>query len=110
MMGALLGVVAAVAALAILVRRGRAMRGAAMQPGARPERPIAVLSFDEIDFTVEQQRCECGGRFQPRGEGPVAGAPRLRQVQIECRECDRERRLFFDVGASTRANGGIATD
>jgi len=96
-MEALLGLAAAVAALAILGQRLQARRLSAMLPGGRPERAIPVAAFDEIDVVVEQQRCGCGGRFEPRGEGPVATDRHLRQVRIECRDCERERRLFFDL-------------
>jgi len=97
LMEAFLGLAAAVAALAIVGRGLQARRSAAMLAGGGPERAIPVAAFDQIDEIVEQQRCGCGGRFDPRGEGPVAADRHLRQVSIECRDCERERRLFFDL-------------
>ncbi len=102
-MAALLGVTAVFVALLFLGKRARALRAAVRGSGGTPETAIAIANFGEIDDAIAGQRCECRGRFLLRGEGPVAAYDQLRQVHIECRECGRDRRLFFDL---TQTDGG----
>lgn len=69
---------------------------------ARPGRSLAsaipIENYADIDVTVRLQSCPCGGRYAIRGEGPVAGARRpLRTTHLECRRCNRERVLYFDL-------------
>ena len=43
------------------------------------------------------QTCRCGGHFIVRGEGPASHPTGLRVAQLECRKCERQQRLYFDV-------------
>lgn len=68
------------------------------QPGRSPERAIPIEDYGEIDIAVRSAACACGGRFVLRGEAPVDDPTRsLRVAVVECRRCERERRLFFDL-------------
>ena len=97
-MEGLLGAAALVAAVGIGVRIVQQRAAERARPGATAARAIAIEDFGDIDVAVRMQLCGCGGRFVIRGEGPAAGtADHLRVVHLECRKCERERRLFFDV-------------
>lgn len=102
-MGALLGILAAIAVAAILVRSVHERRLAAAKPGGSAASAIPVSQFGEIDAVVAAQRCSCRGRFTLRGEGPVGGGREIRRALIECRECGRERSLFFDLAGVEHA-------
>lgn len=95
-MGSLLGIVALIAAVVIGVRLLRRRATERAQPGRSPERAIAIRDYGEMDFAVSTQTCVCGGRFAIRGEGPGAG-PQLRVAHLECRRCEREAVVYFDV-------------
>ena len=86
----------AVASVAVGLRLIRRRARVRAQPGRDPERPIAIRDYGEMDFAVAQQVCPCGGRYALRGEGPVAAA-RLRVAHLECRRCEREAWVYFDV-------------
>lgn len=82
----------------IAVRRWRAWTVERRRPGASPANAIDAPRFDDIEEAVASQRCTCGGSFQIEGEGPlVDGDRRLRFVQLECRRCEKQRRVYFDV-------------
>lgn len=86
----------AVAAVLLRLLRQRAVERA--RPGCSPAAPIEVTDYGEIDFVVALQTCRCGGHFVLRGEGPLAGDGRpLRVAHVECRRCEREQRLYFDL-------------
>lgn len=95
-MGALLGLVALAAAIILGLRlmQQRAVQRA--QPGRSPDSAIAIEDYGDMDIAVRLQVCRCGGRFVLRGEGPARQA-NLRVAQLECRKCEREQRLYFDV-------------
>lgn len=96
-MGSLLGLVALAAAVAAGLRwAGRRARERG-QPGRDPARPIAIHDYGEMDLAIAQQRCSCGGRYAVRGEGPGNPA-QVRVAHLECRRCDREAWVYFDVG------------
>jgi hypothetical protein len=97
MMEALLGVAAALAALALLARAIQTRRARRDAPGGSVKTAVRIAHFDEIDATVADNRCDCGGRFTLRGEGPVAGTESIRRARIECRDCGAERELYFDM-------------
>ncbi len=99
-MSALLGLVALVAALLVFGRAIASKRRADQLPGARPASAIAVSDFGEIDAHVLARRCVCDGRYTSLGEGPVAGNDQLRLVRLECRDCEREALLYFDVSGT----------
>jgi len=94
-MGALLGIVALLAAIALGVRALRRRARARAQPGRRREQPIAIRDYGEIDLTVRLQHCACGGRYGVRGEGPADDGVRV--VHVECQRCERDVALYFDV-------------
>lgn len=94
-MGSLLGMAALIAAVAVGLRLIRRRARERAQPGRDPERPIAIRDYGEMDFAVAQQVCPCGGRYALRGEGPVAAC--LRVTHLQCRRCEREARVYFDV-------------
>jgi hypothetical protein len=93
---------ALVVALAVsgrrLYRRLRLHRALLALPGARPENAVVVGSFEEIDAETKRRHCPCGGRYDVRGESSrETGGRRLRVIGLECRFCERQVRLFFDV-------------
>lgn len=95
-MGALLGLAALLTAVVLGARflRQRAVEQA--QPGRSPGSAIPIEDYAEIDIAVRLQVCRCGGHFALRGEGP-AREPHLRLANLECRKCEREARLYFDI-------------
>lgn len=95
-MGSLLGVAALLAAVVVGMRLWRRRVAESAQPGRSPDRPIAIRDFGEIDVAVRLQTCPCGGRYVLRGEGPGA-ASQLRIAHLECRRCEREAAVYFDV-------------
>jgi hypothetical protein len=99
-MGFLMGiaVLLAVAAVGGRLLRRRIIERA--QPGRSPATAIEVGDYGEIDVAVRLQTCSCGGRFLVRGEGPMRGSGRaLRVAHLECQQCERERRVYFDLSA-----------
>ena len=93
---------ALVAALAVaswrLVRRLRARRMLRRLPGVTADNAMTLSSLEAIDEEVARRRCHCGGRFDVRGEGsPGDGSRRLRSLMLECRFCEEQSRLYFDV-------------
>ncbi|MGH7785224.1 MAG: hypothetical protein ACRERC_00060 [Candidatus Binatia bacterium] len=95
-MGALLGLAALIAALVLGLRfmRQRAVERA--QPGRSPTAPIPVEDYGDMDVAVRLQTCRCGGRLFIRGEGPGPNQA-LRVAHLECRKCEREQALYFDL-------------
>lgn len=98
-MASLLGVAALVAAVVVGLRwlQRRAVDRA--RAGGSPQRAIPIADYSEIDVAVRLQTCACGGHFLVRGEGPEGAAGALRVAHLECRRCERERRVYFDVSA-----------
>ena len=94
MLSSLLGLAALVAAIAVGLRIMQQRAAEKAQPGRTPDTAIAVHDYGEIEIAVRLQTCACGGRFALRGEGPVGA---LRVAMLECRKCEREQRLFFDL-------------
>ena len=94
-----LAVLVAVAAAAVRLIQNRAAERS--RPGATPGTAIRVHDYGEIDVAVRIQTCRCGGRFALRGEGPAPNdASRLLRVaHLECRRCEREVRMYFDLSA-----------
>lgn len=98
MAGFALTVAILVAVLAVGIRALAARRAERSRPGATPARAIPAPRFDDIDATVRTLRCRCGGALRPVGEGGSGGPERrLRFVLVECRRCERESRIYFDV-------------
>ena len=95
-MGSLLGVAALIAVIAVGLRLLRRRAAERAQPGRDPAQPIAIRDYGEMDFAVALQKCPCGGRYSLRGEGPGASA-QLRVAHLECRRCEREAEVYFDV-------------
>ena len=80
------------------LRRRRVERMLGSLPGARPDNPIAVASFDDIDGHLRERTCPCGGRYEAFGESSSEDrGRRLRLVRVECRFCERVSTLHFDV-------------
>ncbi len=96
-METLLGLLATIAALAMLGRALWTRRARRCAPGGSLQSAIPVSHYDEIDAAVGLRRCQCRGRFALRGEGPVRGADSIRRARLECRECGREEELYFDL-------------
>ena len=79
-------------------KRRRLRRLLLQLPGASADNATAVASFDAIAEHVHQRRCPCGGRYDAFGEGSqTTDGRRLRVVQLECRFCERQTRMYFDV-------------
>lgn len=99
-MGILLGIAVLLAVAVVgarFARRRIVERGA---PGRSPATAIRIEDYRDIDIAVRLEVCACGGRFLVRGEGPLAeGGRSLRVAHLECRQCERERRLYFDLGS-----------
>ena len=98
MVGFLIGfaVLVAIAVTGVRVLQRRAAERA--QPGGSPATAIPIENYAEIDVAVRMLSCRCGGRFVVRGEGPAALAGRrLRIAHLECRRCQREHSLYFDL-------------
>ena len=96
MIGFALGTAVLTAVIVLGWRKFRQRRAETTRPGRDEATAIPVTDYGEIDATVLIQRCTCGGRFITRGEGS-RGA--LRVVHLECRQCERERTVYFDVRA-----------
>jgi len=99
-LSALLGVAALVAAIIVGWRSMQRRAVERAQPGRSPASAIAIQDYGEIEIAVRLQACACGGRFALRGESPANeyGRP-LRVALLECRRCEREQRVFFDLTA-----------
>ena len=95
-MGSLLGVAALIAAVAVGARVLRRRAREWSRPGRDPDRPIAIADYGEMDLAVAAQTCPCGGRYTVRGEGP-GSTPGRRVAHLECRRCEREAWMYFDV-------------
>ena len=94
-MGALLGLVAVTVGIILGLRAMQRRAVARAQPGRTAEQPIPITDYGEMDLSVRLQSCPCGGRYSIRGEGPAADG--LRVAQLECRRCEREVSMYFDV-------------
>lgn len=96
-----IAIVAVLFALAVrMIQQRRADRS---RPGGSMESAIPIEDYADIDVTVRTQSCPCGGRYSIRGEGPVTGTDRpLRTTHLECRRCNRERVIYFDLTALKR--------
>jgi len=94
-MAGLLGLAALVAVIVVGVRllQQRAVERA--RPGATPTTAIPITDYGDMDLAINLQTCRCGGHFVVRGESPARGS--LRVAHLECRKCEREQRLYFDV-------------
>ena len=98
MLSALLGLSALIAAIVLGVRMLRQHAVESAQPGRTQATAIPIHDYGEIEIAVRLRTCACGGRFALRGEGPVGDAERpLRVALLECRKCEREQKLFFDL-------------
>ena len=95
-MGSLLGLVALLVAIALLGRAWRCRRVERAQPGRRPAQPMIITDYGEMDAAIGLQTCRCGGRYDVRGEGP-GSAPQQRVAHLQCRRCERDIALYFDV-------------
>lgn len=91
-----LAVLAAVITVGVRKLQERAAERAL--PGRSAATAIPIESYAEIDIAVRMQTCRCGGRYVLRGEGPMRDGERpLRIAHLECRRCERERPLYFDL-------------
>jgi len=102
-MGSLLGLAALIAAIAVGLRLLQQRAADRARPGGTPTTAIPISDYSDIDVAIRMQSCRCGGRFIVRGEGPAAGDEwpgrpnSLRVAHLECRRCEREQRVYFDV-------------
>ncbi len=97
-MGSLLGAVALLVAIALFARAWRRRLAERHQPGRGAAAPICITDYGEMDAAIATQVCRCGGRYDVRGEGP-GPAQHQRVARLQCRRCEREALLYFDVGA-----------
>lgn len=96
-MGSLLGLAALIAAIGLGVRLLQRRAAERARAGATPQTAIPITDYSDIDVAIGIQTCRCGGRFLIRGEGPAGQPGSLRVARLECRKCEREQRLYFDV-------------
>jgi hypothetical protein len=96
-MGSLLGLVALMAAIVVGIRLLQRRAVDRARPGATPDTAIPISDYSDIDVAVNMQTCRCGGRFALRGEGPASLPGRFRVAHLECRRCEREQRVYFDM-------------
>jgi hypothetical protein len=96
-MGSLLGLAALIAAVAVGLRVLQRRAAERARPGASPATAIPIADYGDIDVAIRIQACRCGGRFTVRGEGPLGSPGALRVAHLECRRCERELRLYFDL-------------
>jgi hypothetical protein len=95
-----IGVAAIVAVLIIAVRLIQQRAFERSQPGRSRDAAIPIEDYGDMDIAVRMQTCRCGGRYLLRGEGPLPDAERpLRVAHMECRRCERQQRLYFDLSA-----------
>lgn len=81
-----------------LLRRRRIRAIAETLPGARPDNPIRVEDFSEIDAALRERRCICGGFLTNLGERSAREGDRvLRVVRAECGRCEDEQTVYFDT-------------
>ena len=96
-------VIGAAAFVAVLVAAVRLIQRQAIersQPGRSRDTAIPIEDYGDMDLAVRLQTCRCGGRYTLRGEGPLPDAARpLRVAHMECRRCERQQRLYFDLSA-----------
>jgi hypothetical protein len=96
-MGSLLGLAALGAVIVVGLRMLQQRAADRARPGATPATAIPIEDYSDIDVAVRIQTCRCGGQFIVRGEGPAAQLGSLRVAHLECRKCERQHRLYFDV-------------
>ena len=91
-----LAVVFTVAVLGM--RRWRDAREQARRAGASLRFAIPVRRFDQIERVVGRRHCRCGERLVLQGEDSreIEGR-RFRVVQMQCPDCERLERVYFDV-------------
>jgi len=93
---ALLMAVGAMGARTLGKRRQR--RVARLGVGRRPETPMVLPTFHELDRAAAAARCGCGGELIVLGEGSrTTPMGELRVVRSECAACEEEVDLFFQV-------------
>jgi hypothetical protein len=67
---------------------------ARMSRGGTHERPIEVASAAVVEVRANALACpHCGGSYRLRDHVAPGGA--LRRVDVTCRQCSRERALWF---------------
>jgi hypothetical protein len=94
MIGVALGLAALFAVIVVAWRKAGRWRREAKRRGRSESTAIEISDYGEIDATAAAERCACGGRFSIRGEG---SRHHLRVVKVECRVCEREQMIYFDV-------------
>jgi hypothetical protein len=100
MLTIMLGAAALLAVLVVTVRWIQQRAGERSQPGRSRDTAIPIEDYGDMDVAVRMQTCRCGGRYALRGEGPLPDAERpLRVAHMECRRCERQQRLYFDLSA-----------
>jgi hypothetical protein len=97
MTGLLIGLAVITAVFVVGARAAWKRAAERAQPGRSPRTAIPVHDYAEIDIAVRMQTCHCGGHFVVRSEGPARNADHLRIAFLECRQCEKERRMYFDL-------------
>jgi hypothetical protein len=93
-----MAVAALVAVLVVTVRSIQQRAIERSRPGRGPDTAIPIEDYGDMDLAVRMLTCRCGGRYFLRGEGPLPNTERpLRVAHMECRRCERQQRLYFDL-------------
>lgn len=96
----LIAIAVSIVVAIVLVRGVRRYLIERRLPGRSAQTAIRIEDYSDIDVAVRMESCPCGGRFTVRGEGPTRRNERpLRVAYLECRACNRERRMYFDLTA-----------
>jgi len=71
-------------------------------PGGAPQHPLRVSSASVVEVRARAARClVCDGALELRGHAAEAAASDdLRRVELSCRSCGRERRMWFRIEAA----------
>jgi hypothetical protein len=94
-----LAIIAAAAAMGFRrYRQSRLKKAALTRPGAGPDDPIYIRSFDEMDEHLRRRWCSCGGFLELAGEGTrERDGRRYRVARLQCHECEESSEVFFDT-------------
>ncbi|MCW5808154.1 MAG: hypothetical protein KIT31_37740 [Deltaproteobacteria bacterium] len=80
--------------------RQRNSRELLASAGGSPQRPMVVPSASVIEGRAARSPCpHCGPDFEARVIEHTRPAPRLRRVDIACRQCSLPRTLWFTIAA-----------
>jgi hypothetical protein len=78
-------------------------RIARLEPGATPERPIALDSASQVEIAARSIPCpRCRGEVRVEDHAAeVVGGARLRIARVACAACGARRALYFRLGEAS---------